>query len=105
MTTLEPDSRRTVAIEHVDGVDETDLLGPVGHHQRMRARPATEEADALQEVAGRHPGRREHEVLARRQVLGPIDAVFVAVAHPCATLAFVVAAIAEPCLDLATQAT
>src|SRR6478735_1234716 len=105
MRTLEPDPWRAVAVEHVDGVDEADLLGSVGHHQRMGPRPATEEADALEQIAGRHTGGREDEILARGEVLGPVDALLVPMAHPGATLAFIVAAIAEAGLDLATEAT
>ena len=50
---LEPDGRRAVPVEHVDGVDEADLLALVGHHERVGARAAAEEADALEQVAGR----------------------------------------------------
>ena len=50
---LEADPRRRVAVEHVDRVHEADLLGLVGHHQRVRPRAATEEADPLEQVAGR----------------------------------------------------
>ncbi len=82
-----------------------DLLGLVGHHERMRPCAATEEADALEQVAGGHPGRREHEVLARRQVLGRVDPVLVAVAHPRAAFPLLVVAVAEARLDLATEAT
>ena len=71
---LEADPRRAVPVEHVDRVDEADLLGLVGHHQRMGPCPAAEEADAFEQVAGGHPGRREDEVLARCQVLRPVDA-------------------------------
>ena len=73
-TLLEPDARRAVAVEHVDRVDEADLLGLVGHHQRVGPRAAAEEADALEQVAGGDAGRGEDEVLAGRQVLGAVDA-------------------------------
>ena len=48
---LEADARRRVAVEHVDRVDEPDLLGLVGHHQRVGPRAAAEEPDALEQVA------------------------------------------------------
>src|SRR6478735_7123612 len=95
MRTLEPDPWRAVAVEHVDRVDEADLLGAVGHHQRMGPRSATEEANALQQIAGGHAGGGEDEILARCEVLGPIDTLLITMAHPGSTLAFVVAAIAE----------
>ena len=56
---------RAVPIEHVDGVDEADLLGLVGHHQRVGPRAAAEEPHALEQVAGRDAGGGEDEVLAR----------------------------------------
>src|SRR4051794_14218697 len=102
---LESDPRRAVTVEHVDSVDEADLLGLVGHHQRVRAGAATEEADALEQVAGGDAGRGEDEVVARREVLGAIDTRLVAVTHPRAAFALLVAAIAEPRLDLAAEAT
>ena len=88
----------------MDGVDEADLLRLVGHHQRVRPRAAAEEADALEEVAGRDAGRGEDEVLARGEVLGAVDAALVAVAHPRAALALLVVAIPEAGLDLAAEA-
>ncbi len=63
---LEADGRRAVPIEHVDRVDEPDLLALVRHHQRMRPGAAAEEPDALEQLAGRNAGRREHELVARR---------------------------------------
>ena len=50
---LQPDGRRPVPVEHVDRVHEADLLGLVGHHQRVRPRAAAEEADALEQLARR----------------------------------------------------
>ena len=67
---LEPDGRRPIAVEHVDRVDEPDLLRLVGHHERVGPRAAAEEPDALEQVARGHAGRREDEVLAGREVLG-----------------------------------
>ena len=101
---LEPDARRAVAVEHVDRVDEADLLGLVGHHQRVRPGAAAEEADALEQVAGR--SRRSRRRRGSRRTPGPrsVDAVLVAVAHPRAALALLVAAVAEAGLDLAAEA-
>ena len=67
---LEPDRRRPAPVEHVDRVDEPDLLRLVGHHERVGPGATAEEADALEQVAARHPGRGEDEVVARREVLG-----------------------------------
>src|SRR5262245_6616181 len=101
---LEPDPGRRLPIEHVDRIDEANGLGLVGHDQRVGAGAAPEEAHSLEQVAGRHAGRREHEVLARGQVLGPVDAALVAVAHPRATGPLVVVAVPEAGLDLAAEA-
>ena len=68
----------------------------VAHHQRVGAGAAAEEADAVEQVAFGDAGRREDEVLARRQVgrwckRAPrrVDA------HPLGALALLVAAEAE----------
>src|SRR4029078_13065525 len=61
-TKLQADRRRPVAVEHVDRVDEADLLGLVAHHERMGPGAAAEVPDALEQVAGRDAGRREDEV-------------------------------------------
>src|SRR5258708_4783734 len=81
---------RPLSVEHVDGIDESNGLRLVGHHERVGASAATEEANALEQVAGRDTGRREHEVLARGEILGAIDVRLVAVAHPLAAGALLV---------------
>src|SRR5829696_3633882 len=100
---LETDARRALAVEHVDGVHEPHGLRLVGHHERVRTGAAAEEPHALEQVARRDPGRREHEILARREVLGSVNATLVAVAHPGAAGALVVAAVLEAGLDLAAE--
>ena len=65
---------------------------------------AAEIAHALEQVAGRDAGRGEDEVLARREVLGRVDALLVAVAHRRAARPLLVAAVAEAGLDLAAEA-
>src|SRR6185503_11852530 len=99
---LESDARGPAAIEHVDRIDEAHGLRLVGHHERVGPRAAAEEANAFEEVARRDAGRREDEVLARGEVLGPVDAALVAVAHSGAAGPLVVVAVLEPSLDLAT---
>ena len=80
---LQPDGWWPLAVEHVDRVHEADLLGLVGHHQRVGPRAAAEEPDALEQLSVRDAGRREHQVLAARQVLGAEDLRLVGVAqHP-----------------------
>src|SRR2546423_1399764 len=44
---LQPDGGWPIPVEHVDRVDEADLLGLIAHHERMGPRAAAEEADAL----------------------------------------------------------
>src|SRR4051794_16768078 len=101
---LEPDARRAVAVEHVDRIDEADLLGLVCHDQRMRPCAAAEEPNALEQVAGRHPGGGEDQVVAGGEVFGDVDAVLVAVTHPRPAFALIVVAIPEARLDLAAEA-
>src|SRR5882724_12873991 len=70
----------------------------------MGPRPAAEEADALEEIPGGHPGRREDDVLARGELFGRVDAALVAVTHPRPAGPFLVAPVAEAGLDLAAEA-
>src|SRR4029079_10670476 len=63
-----------------------------------------EVADAVQQVAVGHAGRREDQLLAGREVLGRVDAALVAVAPRLAASVLLGRAVAEPRLDLAAQA-
>ena len=96
---------RLVAVEHVDRVDEAHLLGLVAHHQRVRARAAAEEAHAA--AAGRPRSRRWPRRRCSRPAPGRswcrraprrVDA------HRVGARALLVAAPAQPRLDLTAQA-
>src|SRR4051812_48991214 len=101
---LESDARRAFPVEHVDGIHEPDGLRLVGHHHRVGAGAATEESNALEQVAGRDTRRGEDQVLAGSEVLGAVDPRFVTVAHPLAAPALLVGAVPEAGLDLAAEA-
>src|SRR5437667_12869040 len=47
----------------------------------MRSRAAREEVHPFQDFPVGHSGRHKSEVLAARQVLGPVDALFISDAH------------------------
>src|SRR5262249_12019073 len=101
---LQTHRRRPVAVEHVDRVDEADLLGLVRHHQRVRPGAAAEVPDPLEQVAGGAPRGGEDEPLPGGELLGRVDAFLVTVAHRRAAGMLLVAAVAEARLDLAAEA-
>src|SRR3954466_5424156 len=65
-----------LAGEEVDAVDEPHPVAARAHQQRMRSRAVGEEADAAQQVSVRDAGRSDDH-LARREILGPEDALVV----------------------------
>src|SRR6185436_2369116 len=99
----ESDPGWAVPIEHVDRVDEADLLRPIRHHERVRPRAAAEEAHALEQVAARDARGREDQAVARREVVRAVHPVLVAVAHPGAPFLLFGVAVSEARLDLAAQ--
>src|SRR4029078_7700064 len=85
-------------------VHYADLLRLIGHHERMCPCAATEEPNPLEKVTARDAGRREHQAVAGREILGHAQAVLLAMAHPRPAFALLCIPVAEPCLDLAAEA-
>ncbi len=74
------------------------------HHQRRRADAVAEEADALHQRALGDAGGREDDVLARREILRPVDPLEVGDAHRAAALLVLRRVDDEPREDLAAEA-
>src|SRR5678816_2101915 len=71
---------------HVDAVDEPDPVRVVLHDHRAGARAIAEEPDTAHQRAVGDTGRREDDVVARRQILRAVDLLEVADPHRAAAL-------------------
>src|SRR6266851_168516 len=104
LLTQQADDRRLRDVLEVLRIDEADLPHAAVDEHGVRADAVREEAHTVQQLAIRHAGRDETDVLSTGEVIGAIDLVLVGDPHLLRTRALLITAEAKPSEDLPADA-
>src|SRR5436305_1575745 len=85
------------------GLDEPHAAAVPIKEDRVGQRRARDESHALEQLAVRHAGGDEADVLAARELVGPVNALLVGHPHLLRAGALFIVAKLQPTEDLATE--